>query len=625
MTTRGPLPRIRALLELVRPHVDEIVLALDRTGNLGALDACADLADRRITFDYHPPPCRNIGFLQHQCSADWLLRFDDDEIPSRALLDALPDLVADRRPTHYGLSRRWLHPDPETYILSAPWQPDYQLRLVRNVPGIWRFTGEMHDGAIVLGERRLVDLPIYHADLLLLDVDARRRKAEKYERLRPDHVAEGVPVNAIYVPEDWEAVETAPVPAEDRAALQAVLAPAAAVESSPVVDRPPPDVPHFTLEHIDGFNTNRTVGEGAYRARLEFVRPVVRVPPGIVREQEIRVENLGDEVWPWGADATPPIFLGYRWRGAGSDEALGEGPRTPFTESVPPGAASLQKLIVEVPAQPGRYVLEADIVHEHVRWFDCAARLEVEVEDGGAPASSGGATRGRLRGFLRQARERGMGAGSALTLYREWAASLASERTPVADRRPWITFGAQRALDAALGPGARVVEFGAGGSTPYLLDRGTELTTVEYDADWADVVAGAIPEARRGGWTLEVAPPEEDFASRTLDPSDPDAYVSASPAFLGFSFRGYARAIDRFADDALDLVMVTGRARPSCLRHALAKVRRGGLLLLDHAERSWYQPALALADPAGWERVDHAGPGPYAERFWQTTILRRRH
>jgi hypothetical protein len=410
MTTRGPLPRIRALLELVRPHVDEIVLALDRTGNLEALEACADLADRRLTFDYHAPPCRNIGFLQDKCSADWLLRFDDDEIPSRALLDALPELVADRRPTHYGLSRRWLHPDPETYVLSAPWQPDYQLRLLRNVPGIWRFTGEMHDGAMVLGERRLVDLPIYHADLLLLDVDARRRKAEKYERLRPDHVAEGAPVNAIYVPEDWEAVETAPVPGEDRAALQAVLAPAVASDSPPGGGHPPPGVPHFTLEHIDSFNTNRTVGEGAYRARLEFVRPVVRVAPGITREQEVVVENQGDEVWPWGPDATPPIFLGYRWRAAASDEVLGEGPRTPFTERVPPGASSLQKLIVEVPAQPGRYVLEADIVHEHVRWFDCAARLEVEVDDGEARAdgpgagSAGGRPRG-LRGLLRRSRD----------------------------------------------------------------------------------------------------------------------------------------------------------------------------------------------------------------------------
>jgi hypothetical protein len=408
MTTRGPLPRLHALLELVRPHVDEIVVAVDRTGNLEALEACAELADRRMTFDYAAPPCRNIGWLQHQCSGDWLLRFDDDEIPSRALLDALPELVADRRPTHYGLSRRWLFPDASTYVLSPPWQPDYQLRLVRNVPGIWRFTGEMHDGAIVLGERRLVDLPIYHLDLLLLDVDARRRKAEKYERLRPDHLAEGVPVNAIYVPEDWDALATEAVPEQDRATIAAVhdappLPPRAGAGAGPAAD-----VPHFTLADINRFNTNREVGEGAYRARIEFVRPVTRVAPGIVREQELRVENLGDERWPWGADAEPPIRLGYRWRAARGDEVLGEGPRTPFTETIDPGAAALQKLVIEVPREPGRYVLEADVVHEHVRWFGCAARLELEVVDPAAPAAS---ERRGLRGYLRQARVHGLGRG----------------------------------------------------------------------------------------------------------------------------------------------------------------------------------------------------------------------
>ena len=379
MTTRGTLPRVHALLTLVRPHVDEIVLAVDRTGDLDALEACAELADRRMTFEYAAPPCRNIGWLQSQCGCDWLLRFDDDEIPSAPLLAALPELTADRRPTHYGLSRRWLHGDADIYVTSPPWHPDYQLRLVRNLPGIWRFTGEMHDGAVVLGERRLVDLPIYHADLLLLDLQARRRKAETYEGLRPDHVAEGVPVNAIYVPEDWTGLATELVPSDDRAAIAAVLD-AAPLARPPSHDTQRAAVPEFTLDDINRFNTNRSVRDGAYSARVEWVRPLARMPAGIVREQELVVENLGDERWPWGADAQPPIWLGYRWRAANTDEVLGEGPRTPFTETVEPGARSLAKLVVRAPERPGRYVLEVDVVHEHVRWFGCEARLDVEVE-----------------------------------------------------------------------------------------------------------------------------------------------------------------------------------------------------------------------------------------------------
>ncbi|MEA2287536.1 MAG: hypothetical protein QOJ21_3579 [Solirubrobacteraceae bacterium] len=617
MTTRGALPRIHALLSLVRPHVDEIVLAVDASGNLDALEACADLADRRLTFDYLAPPCRNIGWLQHQCSCDWLLRFDDDEIPSAALLEALPELMADRRPTHYGLTRRWLYGDGSTYISSPPWLPDYQLRLVRNVPGIWRFTGEMHDGAIVLGERRLVDLPIYHADLLLLPVDERRRKAERYERLRPQHVAEGAPVNAIYVPEDWTEVVTERVPEADRPPIGRVidappLRPARTTGQAAAVE-------HATVDEINRFNSNRSVTEGAYRARLEFVRPVTRIPAGITREQEVIVENLGDEYWPWGADAEPPIRLAYRWLRATGGELVGEGPRTAFSETVAPGERSLAKLLVQAPAQAGAYVLEVDVVHEHVRWFGCGARLDVVVEDAAEPRR-----RGRLRGYLREARRSGTPAAEALRNLPRWRASLRADRTPLRDGRPWLPFGVQDLLARELNADMRVCEYGAGGSTPFLLERVGELVTFDVDEHWAARVADALPPSRARGWALEVAAPEPDPSTRPLDPSDPWAYVSASPAFLGFSFRRFAQLIDRFDADSFDMVLVTGRARPSCLLHALPKVRLGGVLVLDHAERSWYQPALRLASPDRWAREDHRGPGPYAARFWETAVLRRR-
>src|SRR3954453_10320051 len=126
MTSRGPAARIHAVLSVVRPHVDEIVLGVDRKGDPEVVDTCAELADRVMRYEYAPPPCRMIGWLLDQCSCDWTLRFDDDEIPSRALLDALPDLISDRRPLDFGLPPRWLHGAPDTYLLSPPWQPDYQ-------------------------------------------------------------------------------------------------------------------------------------------------------------------------------------------------------------------------------------------------------------------------------------------------------------------------------------------------------------------------------------------------------------------------------------------------------------------------------------------------------------------
>lgn len=382
--TRGPAARVRALLAHVRPHVDEIVLAVDGAGDLETLEAGKDLADQRLTYEFAPPPCRLIGWIQHQCSCDWLLRLDDDEIPSRALLDALPELVRERRPTHYGLSRRWLFGDASTYLVGSPWEPDYQLRLLRNLPGIWHFTGRLHDPAHVLGELRLVDLPIYHADLVLQTVDDRRRKVAEYERLRPDYAAGGVSVNAIYVPEEWEHLITAPVPCPDLTAITSVLHPHDPARAVPGTGAPVRD---FGLAEIDRYNRTRSVSRDAYRADIEFVRPITSIQAGTSREQEVIVWNLGNEHWPWGPDADPPIRLSYRWLIEGSSESVVcEGPRTSFTETVLPRTSSLVRLCIKAPESPGRYVLAVDVVHEAEQWFGCDATLAVDVVDESRPA-----------------------------------------------------------------------------------------------------------------------------------------------------------------------------------------------------------------------------------------------
>jgi hypothetical protein len=89
MMASRPAPRVRAILELFRPLVDQIVLAADRAGDPAILDQCADLTDKRFVLDPAPIELR-LGWLHAQCDGDWILRIDDDEAPSRKLLETLP-------------------------------------------------------------------------------------------------------------------------------------------------------------------------------------------------------------------------------------------------------------------------------------------------------------------------------------------------------------------------------------------------------------------------------------------------------------------------------------------------------------------------------------------------------
>jgi hypothetical protein len=371
--TPGPPERVRALLEACREQVDEIVLVADASGDPATLDACADLADARFSVD-----CSSVvvalGWILLQCRGDWVLRLDDDEVPGPRLLEELRAIAADRFPTNVAIRRHWLYPDRDRYLVTPPWRPDFQVRFVRNVPGIWSFPGVMHGALEVLGERRLAAEPLYHADLLLSDVDQRRAKRDRFAGQRPDLAADGFPVNDMYVPEDHP-VETAAVPEPDRALVERVLD-GSEPPPGPAAAGPPPR--HVERAELERPTAARTVLTGAYRAAIRLAPGEPPFAPGEVRQLEVVAENHGDEWWPRG-DVPPHIRLGSRWVTLDGEAPAGPEARAVFTEWVRPGQATRVMLRVVAPSRPGHYALEVDVVHEHVRWFGCAARIELDV------------------------------------------------------------------------------------------------------------------------------------------------------------------------------------------------------------------------------------------------------
>jgi hypothetical protein len=386
-TASGPAPRVQALLEIVRPHVDEIVLAVDRAGDPDILDACAHLADRRLTFELRGSPARAVGWVMHECTGDWILRLDDDEVPSADLLAALPAMVAERRPIEFAFRRRWLFPDAERYIASTPWAHEFLPRLGRNLPGLWSFDGRVHTAGEIVGERRLMDIALYHLVLAVTSPEERRRKAMNYENQRPGLVWDGLPVNAYYVPEALEDLETEAVPERDRGLIGAVIDGAKPAE--PATAAAPVEAADF--RDLDRYNATRTLDPQAYRASISFLRPPSLLPAATVRHHELVVRNDGGERWPPGDATEPLIRLGFRWR-RGADQRVVSDGRSVFTETVEPGETTRVLLRAPTPPAPGDYYLEVDVVHEHVRWFDCGVTLPVTIE----PAQDAGPLGARL-------------------------------------------------------------------------------------------------------------------------------------------------------------------------------------------------------------------------------------
>ncbi|MDZ4716524.1 MAG: hypothetical protein SH819_13755 [Cytophagales bacterium] len=200
----------------------------------------------------------------------------------------------------------------------------------------------------------------------------------------------------------------------------------------------------------------------------------------------------------------------------------------------------------------------------------------------------------------------GLTVNEHLHIYREWNEILKSQMTPLELEMPWITLIARDYLSHFLEKrpkeSVRVFEYGSGGSSLFFIRRAANVVSVEHDRLWFDKVKNHVAKMDEPGLSIHLIEPEYGGGDNVGDPSDPYAYATEDERLSKYSFRSYASFIDRFPDENFDVVLVDGRSRPACLYHSAGKVKRGGLLVLDNAERKYYLKS-AIIDPKKFKRV----------------------
>lgn len=199
-----------------------------------------------------------------------------------------------------------------------------------------------------------------------------------------------------------------------------------------------------------------------------------------------------------------------------------------------------------------------------------------------------------------------------LSFFPDWRNYRISPKGTLEHRVPWLVFGCISFLEGWLRKGMKVFEYGSGGSTLYLAERVASIVSVEHDSQWYE---HAEEQITRSGFTniqyLLLAPqPAANNAS--IDCSNPVNYVSCFTEYKGKEFSAYARFIDGYPDESFDLVIVDGRVRHSCIAHAMQKVKKQGILLLDNADRGYYlAPFPELFDSGNWKQLTFTGHFPF--------------
>ncbi|APV48475.1 hypothetical protein BWI17_01500 [Betaproteobacteria bacterium GR16-43] len=115
-----------------------------------------------------------------------------------------------------------------------------------------------------------------------------------------------------------------------------------------------------------------------YSARIALgdgLREIVLAPGG-KRTIEVEVENDSSCCWVELVGSDMPFKVSSHLRSEDGSMLRLDGPRAPLTNArrgyaafVEPGRKLTRGLSIEAPAEPGKYVVQLDVVHENVTWF----------------------------------------------------------------------------------------------------------------------------------------------------------------------------------------------------------------------------------------------------------------
>lgn len=161
---------------------------------------------------------------------------------------------------------------------------------------------------------------------------------------------------------------------------------------------------------------------------------------------------------------------------------------------------------------------------------------------------------------------------------------------------PWVAPAATAIFDKILQPDMKGFEWGSGSSTVFFAQRLQHLTSLEHHQAWFQKVETWLAEKKIKNVSyvgIDIHYPSESEVTDTYQKAIKEEQVKAYEAYYSY--------IDRFPDEHFDFIMVDGRARVQCGLHALPKLKKGGMLVLDNAERTRYRPLHDALE--AWPRI----------------------
>jgi len=211
---------------------------------------------------------------------------------------------------------------------------------------------------------------------------------------------------------------------------------------------------------------------------------------------------------------------------------------------------------------------------------------------------------------------------SCLKYYFQWRQHLKPGQNSVNNKMPWLTFSSITSIKKIITPDMIVFEYGSGGSTLFWSSHVKNVISVEHNKEWHFKIKEELLKQKIDNVEYFIFEAEADINYFQKSSDNPEDYISNDKSFVEKKFEKYVKKIDEYPDHYFDIILVDGRARPSCILHSLKKVKVNGYLILDNSERSYYLHRFQFDDQY-WKREDYSGPAPYIHHFTQTTLFKK--
>lgn len=191
---------------------------------------------------------------------------------------------------------------------------------------------------------------------------------------------------------------------------------------------------------------------------------------------------------------------------------------------------------------------------------------------------------------------------------------------------PWMNFNVISFLEKYLRNDMQVFEWGSGNSTVFLSQRVNHVISIEHNKEWYYKIIELIQKSKIANVDYKLIEPTEiSKFDAELDFMNPSHYYSKDQEYSTKRFKEYVLSIDNYPDKSFDLIIIDGRARPSCLLHAFKKIKDSGYILLDNTERKRYLESIEIKELLTNCIVkEYVGHTPFLYEYFNTTIIRKR-